>query len=57
MLQHVLLQYRLSMKTHFNMELQKLLVSEQMDKPENDLFFDCVLITFKHMNLKASFVN
>lgn len=45
------------MKTHFNMELQKLLVSEQMDKPENDLFFDCVLITFKHMNLKASFVN
>lgn len=39
------------------MELQKALVSKQRDKPENYLFLHGVLIAFKQMNLKASFVN
>lgn len=38
MLIHVLLQCRLHRKTHLNMDLQKLLVSEQIDTSENYLF-------------------
>lgn len=53
----VLLPYRWGRKTNFNMEVQKLLVSVQMDKQENYLFLHRVLISFKYMNLKALFVN
>lgn len=38
MLIYVLLQCRLPRKTHLNMDLQKLLVSEKIDTSENYLF-------------------